>query len=404
MTDEERVDRDEAAFVQASWEITKQWELTGGFREFHYDNSLQGFYGYSARYQNAATGLRTRAERLRTERPELERDAEHQLCSISLRAVHGFERRSLRQRPHGIGRLTYKIDSDHLVYATYSTGFRPGGVNRVYDTAIHAIYPPYQPDYLKNYEIGWKTQWAGNFRWNGAVFWDEWNDFQFTFLGPNSVSVVQNAPNARIKGVEGNVEWAVTSELAAHGPARRSIDAELTSELLRHDHLDVHHELPQSAERRERLADRFRRRHRRDGSAWRPAGTRLPGTSADLKLNLISRYNCSRSTTYNAVRAGCRRLSGLRRCRCCIPAFYHATCVGLQGSSIWASCRRTRLLNLAAGMRAQRHAARGARRERDQHAGTVDAASRQCTPTTCNQPYVIPVQPRTVWLQFGQKF
>jgi len=27
-----------------------------------------------------------------------------------------------------------------------------------------------------------------------------------------------------------------------------------------------------------------------------------------------------------------------------------------------------------------------------------------CTPTTCNQPYVIPVQPRTVWLTFGQKF
>jgi outer membrane receptor protein involved in Fe transport len=27
-----------------------------------------------------------------------------------------------------------------------------------------------------------------------------------------------------------------------------------------------------------------------------------------------------------------------------------------------------------------------------------------CTPTSCNQPYVSPVQPRTVWLQFGQKF
>ena len=27
-----------------------------------------------------------------------------------------------------------------------------------------------------------------------------------------------------------------------------------------------------------------------------------------------------------------------------------------------------------------------------------------CTPTTCNQPYVIPTQPRTVWLEFGQKF
>ena len=26
--------------------------------------------------------------------------------------------------------LTYKFDSDHLIYATFSKGFRPGGINR----------------------------------------------------------------------------------------------------------------------------------------------------------------------------------------------------------------------------------------------------------------------------------
>jgi hypothetical protein len=28
----------------------------------------------------------------------------------------------------------------------------------------------------------------------------------------------------------------------------------------------------------------------------------------------------------------------------------------------------------------------------------------QCTTTTCNQPYIIPTQPRTIMLRFGQKF
>ena len=90
--------------------------------------------------------------------------------------------------------LSYKFDPDKLVYATFSTGFRPGGVNRVYDAAIHAIYPPFQSDQLKNYEIGWKTQWFNEtLRWNGAVFLEEWNNFQFSYLGPNSVTIIVNA-------------------------------------------------------------------------------------------------------------------------------------------------------------------------------------------------------------------
>ncbi len=67
LTDEERVDRDSAGFGQVTWDITNAWSLTGGMRFYQYDNSLQGFYGYSAAYENL-TGYFPGHERLRAAR------------------------------------------------------------------------------------------------------------------------------------------------------------------------------------------------------------------------------------------------------------------------------------------------------------------------------------------------
>src|SRR5258708_7204461 len=104
--------------------------------------------------------------------------------------------------------MTYKITPDKMVYATSSKGFRPGGVNR---TAVPGI-GPYQADFLKNYEIGWKTQWFDHrLRWNGAVFWEDWKNFQFSFLGPNSLTIIGNGGNARIKGIENGIKWQPTN-------------------------------------------------------------------------------------------------------------------------------------------------------------------------------------------------
>ena len=145
-----------------------------------------------------------------------------------------------------------------MVYATYSTGFRPGGVNRVYDKHISAIYPPYQSDELKNYEIGWKTQWFDeHLRWNGALFWEDWNNFQFSYLGPNSVTVVQNAAAARSRGVETNFEWLVGSGWVISGSAT-FLDAVADEEFLRHDHVDLPDQLPDSGQRLGKLADFLR--------------------------------------------------------------------------------------------------------------------------------------------------
>jgi outer membrane receptor protein involved in Fe transport len=95
---------------------------------------------------------------------------------------------------------TWKPRDGLMFYATWSKGFRPGGINRQPGLA------PYNPDFLINYELGWKTTF-GPFRWNGAFYHQLWKKFQFSFLGESSLTVVQNGRDARINGVETDVNY-----------------------------------------------------------------------------------------------------------------------------------------------------------------------------------------------------
>src|SRR3546814_3354854 len=52
-----------------------------------------------------------------------------------------------------------------------------------------------------NYEFGWKTSW-GPVRFNGAIYQQDWNDIQLSFLGLNGLSEIRNAGVARIRGIE----------------------------------------------------------------------------------------------------------------------------------------------------------------------------------------------------------
>ena len=47
-------------------------------------------------------------------------------------------------------------------------------------------------------------------RLNGAIFQDDWDDFQYSFLGANGLTEIRNAGQARIKGIEADIMWAVT--------------------------------------------------------------------------------------------------------------------------------------------------------------------------------------------------
>ena len=194
LTDQERVDRDKAIFGELTFDLTDHLSASAGLRHFTYDNSLQGFYGFNSTF-SSNEGIAT--------------------CFTPFVPFHGAPCSDLDRGTSGSGNspklnLTYKFDPDHMIYATYSKGFRPGGVNRNGGGTI----APYQPDYLKNYEIGWKTSWFDNrLRFNGAVFREDWSNFQFSYLGPNSLTIITNAGQARIDGLETDLEFAATQNL-----------------------------------------------------------------------------------------------------------------------------------------------------------------------------------------------
>jgi iron complex outermembrane receptor protein len=206
LTDEKRINRDYAAFTEVNYDILPRLTATAGIRHFKSVNTLEGFYGFSL-YTSTPTsegglGYSTSGEKL---------------CFSPARVNGGPCENILKETDESgnspkLG-LSWRVTDDHMLYVNWAKGFRPGGVNRI------GVLPPYKADFLTSYEIGWKTQWFGRFRWNGAFYLEDWKDFQFAFLQPGTASVTQvtNAGNARIKGVETQVTWEVITGLELSG-------------------------------------------------------------------------------------------------------------------------------------------------------------------------------------------
>jgi iron complex outermembrane recepter protein len=238
LTKQKRVDRDYAIFGEASFDITPQLTLTAGGRGFIYDNTLIGFFGFGRNPAgapfNAAGSSRTGVAGCYTTTGQTLRDnptgtlLPATIAPAPCTNLGDFDSRTGGVRPKqadGEGfthrlNLTWKPTRDVLLYGTWSRGFRPGGINR------RASVAAYQPDYLTNYEIGWKTTLLdGKLRFNGAVYQQDWKTFQFAFLGQNSFTQIQNGPNARIRGIEADinlvpVEGLTLTAAAAYNDAK----------------------------------------------------------------------------------------------------------------------------------------------------------------------------------------
>lgn len=232
LTQQHRVDRDYAVFGEASFDILPTLTLTAGGRGFIYDNTLVGFFGFGrnpAFFQgaddnpppNAAGSSRTGVAGCFTTTGQRLRDAQvagvtgsvllpPEVAGGPCTNLGVYNTRTggvdpVRAQGQGFTHrlnLTWKPNRDLLFYGTFSRGFRPGGINRRADVA------PYAADYLRNYEIGWKTTWLGGaLRFNGAAYIQEWQNFQFSFLGANSFTEIHNGPTARIHGVEADATY-----------------------------------------------------------------------------------------------------------------------------------------------------------------------------------------------------
>ena len=110
------------------------------------------------------------------------------------------------------GNLTYTFDDDHMIYFTRSEGYRPGGSNRV----PNAIGNSYKPDFVTNYELGWKTSWLDNsLRVNGAVYLLDWDEFQYGVydLSVSILTTTTNVGKSQSKGAELEVTWVPIDKL-----------------------------------------------------------------------------------------------------------------------------------------------------------------------------------------------
>jgi iron complex outermembrane receptor protein len=135
--------------------------------------------------------------------------------------------------------INYKAAEHLLLYATFGQGFRDGGANNNLPASCYNPPPPlpgvprrYVPDTLNNFEVGWKsTSLGGRALWNGAVYYMPWKQLQTLLYDPDicgSSSFYANIGDARIYGVESNVDYKVNEHLSLQVAASYT-DAHLIS-------------------------------------------------------------------------------------------------------------------------------------------------------------------------------
>jgi iron complex outermembrane receptor protein len=101
----------------------------------------------------------------------------------------------------------YQITPDMMAYFSFSKGFKSGGwTTRLSQPIASADQARFSPEYDKTYELGLKSQWFDHhLQANIAAFESFYDGIQLNVQeGPSPV--YQNAGNARIKGVELEVQ------------------------------------------------------------------------------------------------------------------------------------------------------------------------------------------------------
>ena len=183
--------KDGAAFAEGNYNITSRLKVLAGIRYFIADNGTRGFDG---------TWRSAQAVGCWNNDPAVQFGKFIHPGRLSCLNTNTTYHQT--GETHKLG-LTWQFQPDKMIYATYSTGFRPGGGNR------QAAAPAYKSDTLNNYEVGWKTSFGRNFRWNGALYREDWKGVQYLVVVPNTEgsTATINAGNARVYGIETDLEW-----------------------------------------------------------------------------------------------------------------------------------------------------------------------------------------------------
>jgi outer membrane receptor protein involved in Fe transport len=192
-TDQVRKDTQKAAFGEFTWNFSESFSGTFGLRYFDEDHEVAGVVGWGPGVFCPDT-------------PDCRDTNADSKVGTSDTVFKG--------------NLTWRMSDDALLYVTYSEGYRPGGLNR--DPGLPS--QEWIPDILSNYEFGWKTTLAnGRVRWNGAAYFMDWEDVQYTvynFSLSACCGNVYNLSTAEVKGLETDISilaseaWTISAALA----------------------------------------------------------------------------------------------------------------------------------------------------------------------------------------------
>jgi iron complex outermembrane receptor protein len=163
---------------------------------------FEGDYAFNDRWTLNLGGRHTKDEKLTRQRGALTADANADWSEFTPKAS-----------------VRYQANEDAMLYLTYSKGYRSGGFNGRVDEVLSATQP-YNPEFVDNYELGFKTEWMNRrLRFNGAVFFMDYTDKQeeigLRSSGPTGQRIsVFNAATATMKGVELELQAQATENLS----------------------------------------------------------------------------------------------------------------------------------------------------------------------------------------------
>ncbi len=209
-----------AGYGEGTFHITDAWQITGGLR----------YYKYKAFAEGATDTPLTGGGIRRTPYPLVQFDPSR-IRSGSTKD-DGFVWKA---------NTSYKFSDDLLLYATYSTGYRTGNVNRV-APCIQPLPPgqnvcalpselSYGPDKTKNIEVGVRASLLDKrLQFTVDAFHVDWSALQTPSQTLNgAVGITVNAGKAVSKGVQFSGEFKITPELALRGTYAYT-DAKLTQD------------------------------------------------------------------------------------------------------------------------------------------------------------------------------
>jgi iron complex outermembrane receptor protein len=214
ITEQDQLYHDEAIFAEGHYNITPNLKLTGGIRYFWTDFAVKGFAGVVGSAANTVTSLYVPTGTYGCPTPLPAKRL--QCLNTNFAAADEVGRYSEDGETHKVA-LNWQFDPSKMIYANYSTGFRPGGFNRplrirsvVNGVAVSKIatVPAFKSEKLTNFEVGVKTTWNNIFRFNASVYLEKWDNIQYSVVvaGAQGAGITGNAGKAEVKGIEYDAE------------------------------------------------------------------------------------------------------------------------------------------------------------------------------------------------------